>query len=194
DVKALESNAIMVSATTLACVPVALLMIALAVRLARVPFAEYLALKPIGMKAFLFGLACTAGYGIVTGSIGHLRGVQAPPFVIELYRSARDTGTVPLVLLAVGVGAPLNEEFLFRGFLLRGWAASRLGAVGAVVLTSAIWAAIHVQYDWIEVAEIFGFGLLLGYLRLRIGTLLVPLLIHGLWGVAAMVIVALFYS
>src|SRR5689334_6957054 len=156
EIKALGSNAIMVSATTLACVPATLLVIALAVRLARVPFAEYLALKPVGLKTILLGLACAVAYGVVTGVLGHLAGIKTPPFSIDLFRTARDTGTVPLVILAVGVAAPLNEEFLFRGFLLRGWAASRLGAVGAVVLTSAIWAAIHVQYDWIEVAEIFG--------------------------------------
>lgn len=193
-VKALGSDAIVVSATTLAGVPAILLVIALAVRLARVPFAEYLALKPVGVKVLLVALASAVAYGLVTGVAGHLAGVKTPPFTLELYRTARESGTVPLILLAVGVGAPLNEEFLFRGFLLRGWANSRLGAVGAIVLTSAIWAAIHIQYDWIFVGEIFGLGLLLGYLRLRTGSLLAPLLIHGLWGIAAVLIVGLFYS
>jgi membrane protease YdiL (CAAX protease family) len=194
DIHALMSHAIMVSATTLGCVPVTLLAIALAVRLARVPFADYLALKPVGMKALLLALACTLGYGTVTSVVGYLAGFPTSPFAIELYRTARDTGTAPLMFLAVAIGAPLNEEFLFRGFLMRGWAVSRLGAVGAIVLTSAIWAAIHIQYDWFGVSEIFGLGLLLGYVRLRTGTLLVPLMMHAVYGIAAMGLVALFYG
>src|SRR5262249_53585650 len=174
--------------------PAARLVVGLAVGRARVPSAEYLALKPVGVKVLLVALASAGAYGLVTGVAGHLAGVKTPPFTLELYRTARESGTVPLILLAVRVRSPLNQEVLFRGLPLRGWATSRLGAVGAIVLTSAIWAAIHIQYDWIFVGEIFGLGLLLGYLRLRTGSLLAPLLIHGLWGIAAVLIVGLFYS
>ena len=36
-----------------------------------------------------------------------------------------------LALLVVGIGAPLSEELLFRGFLLSALARSRLGFAGA---------------------------------------------------------------
>jgi membrane protease YdiL (CAAX protease family) len=194
EVHAVTSHALMVSVTTLGCMPVALSVIALAVRRRRVPFAEYLALKPVGIKACLFALACTLAYATVTGIIGRLAGFTTPPFVIELFRTARDTGLLPLTLVALAIGAPVNEEFLMRGFLLRGWAASRLGPAGAIVLTAAIWAAIHTQYDWFPVAQIFGFGLLLGYVRLRTGTLLLPLLMHAAYSMMAMGRVAMVHG
>jgi membrane protease YdiL (CAAX protease family) len=185
------SNAVVVSATTLTALPVTLLMLALAARLARIRFADYFALNPIGLRTVLLALACTLGYGalldVVTYAIGH---PMLSPFVVGLYQTARQSGTLWLVLLTVIVAAPITEEFLFRGFLFRGWARSRLGAVGAVALTSLIWAAMHVQYDWVGVTEIFGLGLLFGWWRQRSGSLLTTLMMHGAYGLAAMIQVA----
>jgi membrane protease YdiL (CAAX protease family) len=186
--KALESNAVIVSMTTIVCVPAVVLFLALAIRFARVRFVDYLALKPVDVRTTLRALAATLGYGAALEVVTWLAGRPLQvPFVTELYQSARDTATLPLVLIAVAVAAPITEETLFRGFVLRGWASSRLGPVGAVALTSAIWAGIHIQYDWVEVSEIFGLGLLLGYVRLRSGSLLPSMVAHGAYGLAAMI-------
>ncbi len=99
----------------------------------------------------------------------------------------RASGTLWLLLLAVLVAAPIGEELLFRGFLLRGWAASRLRAPGGVVLTSAIWAGMHVRYDWVNIGSIFGLGLLLGYLRMRSGSTVPTIIAHSAYGLAATV-------
>ena len=194
-IRALESNAIVVSTTTFASLPAVLLVLALAIRLARRRFDDYLALKPVGVRAIVFALACTFGYGAAAGVLTYAVGrPMSVPFVADLYRTALETGTMPLVLLAVAVAAPITEESLFRGFLLRGWASSWLGSVGAVVLTSGIWACIHMQYDWVVVGEIFGLGLLFGYLRLRSGSIFPPMVAHGAYGVAAMVQAAIIAS
>ena len=50
-----------------------------------------------------------------------------PPFVIDAYRSARDSGTIWLLVIALVIAAPLTEEIVFRGFMYRGLAASRVG-------------------------------------------------------------------
>lgn len=191
DFAALGSNAIVVAATTLTSLPATLAVLALAARLARIRFVDYFALQPIGARTILFALVCTLGYGAlldgVTYALGH---PMLSPFVVGLYQTARAGGTLWLVLLVVIVAAPITEEFLFRGLLFRGWARSRLGAVGAVALTSLIWAAMHVQYDWLGVTEIFGLGLLFGWLRHRSGSLLTTLMMHGVYGLAAMIQVA----
>jgi membrane protease YdiL (CAAX protease family) len=192
EIRALGSNAVVVSATTIICVPAVVLFLALAIRFARVRFVDYLALKPVGARTILLVLACTLAYGAVLEVLTMFAGRPLlVPFVSDLYRTSRESGTLALVLIAVVVAAPITEEFLFRGFLLRGWAASWLRPIGAVVLTSAIWAIIHVQYDWIVVSEIFGLGLLLGYFRLRTGSLVPTVLAHGIYGLAAMIQVAI---
>src|SRR5262249_31582497 len=192
EIRALASHAVVVSTTTIVCVPMVVLFLALAVRLARVPFVDYLALKPVGTRTMLFVLVCTLALGVgFEGLSMRAGGPLVVPFVAELYRTARTSGTLPLVLIAVVVAAPITEELLFRGFLMRGWAASWLGPIGAVVLTSAIWAVIHIQYDWIVVGQIFILGLLFGYFRLRTGSVLPTIVAHGVYGLAAMIQVAI---
>lgn len=69
--------------------------------------------------------------------------------------------TLPQVI-ALGIGAGVGEELLFRGALL-----PRFGNL----LTALLFAAAHVQYAVsIATLEIFVLGLVLGWLRRRAGT------------------------
>ena len=188
---ALVSNAIVVSVTTLAALPTILLGIALATRLARVRFADYLALKPVDAAGFRLGLACTIGWLVAVHLFGHFSGRGlVEPFTQELYRSARASGMLVPMLAMVVVAAPIYEELLFRGFLFRGWAASRIGVVGAVTLSSLIWAGLHVQYDVIIIGEIFGLGLLFGWLRARTGSTLTTIALHVIANLCTLIVVA----
>ncbi len=64
--------------------------------------------------------------------------------------------------LLIGLGAGIGEETLFRGAVQ-----PRLG----IVLTSVLWAAVHVQYGpSVILIYIFVFSLALGFLRARINT------------------------
>jgi uncharacterized protein len=85
------------------------------------------------------------------------------------------------------------EELLVRGFLLRGWAASRLGPAGAILLTSAIWTAAHTQYDALFLIDIFSIGLLLGWIRQRSGSTLATIFLHATQNTAALIQVAILY-
>jgi membrane protease YdiL (CAAX protease family) len=192
DLGGLTSNAVVVATMTLACVPVTLGVLALAARLARSSFVDYFALHPIGVRTIGLALACTLAYGVLLDVITYVMGhPMLSPFVVGLYQTARESGTLWLTLVAVIIiAAPITEEFLFRGFLLRGWARSRLGVVGAVVLTSVIWAAMHIQYDWLGIAEICGLGLLFGWLRHHSGSLITTLAMHAVYSAAAMIQVA----
>ena len=186
-----SSNAVEAVATTLTSLPMTLLVLALAARLARVRFVDYFALYPIGRRTALFAVVCALGYGTLMSAVTYALGYpMLPSFVIGLYLTGCESGTLWLLLVPVVVAAPITEEFLFRGFLFRGWAGSRLGLVGAVVLASVIWAAMHIQYGWLGVTEIFGLGLLFGWLRYRSGSLLTTLLAHAVYGLAAIIRVA----
>lgn len=78
--------------------------------------------------------------------------------------SPEGLGPVAMILFAllIGIGAALGEETLFRGALQ-----PRLG----ILLTSLLWAAIHVQYGpSVLLVNIFVLSLALGFLRKRINT------------------------
>jgi uncharacterized protein len=78
------------------------------------------------------------------------------------------------------VAAPLMEETLFRGFMIRGIERSRLGAAGAIIIASAAWTLMHVQYDGYGMSQVFLMGILLGAARLRTQSLYPPLAMHSL--------------
>ena len=71
------------------------------------------------------------------------------------------------------------EEFVVRGFMFRGWSQSFLGPIGAIVLTSAVWAMTHTQYDWFGDFEIFVTGLALCYVRWRSGSTWLTVMVHS---------------
>jgi membrane protease YdiL (CAAX protease family) len=111
-----------------------------------------------------------------------------PDFVREVYETAQPLW---LLWLAIVIAGPLFEEVFFRGFLLAGFASSFMGPRGAIVLTAALWAVIHWQYDAYHMAFIFLLGLVFGAARIRTGSLLVPLILHALTNLGATIEAAL---
>jgi membrane protease YdiL (CAAX protease family) len=102
--------------------------------------------------------------------------------VTNEYRGAMGSATeLAMYWIAAVVSAPIAEEIVFRGFLFRGWAASRLGTAGALMLSSLVFALIHMQYNWQGMAMVFGLGFLFGLMRWRFGTIVVPILMHATW-------------
>jgi membrane protease YdiL (CAAX protease family) len=160
--------------------------VALAVRLARADFADYLALRPFGRRDLLLGLGSVATYVAAVDLATWLTGRSIePPFVTDTLRSAAAAEALPLFICAVILAAPLSEELVVRGFLFRGFAASSLGPAGAIVLASALWAALHLQYDSFFIGEVFGIGLILGWMRWRSGSTWLAVILHGVYNLIA---------
>jgi uncharacterized protein len=139
---------------------------------------DYLGLRAAPMGQTVRWLALTtlicAASDTLTWSIGRK---VIPDFMLNAMTSV---AFEPLLWIAVIVGAPLFEEFFFRGFLFAGLRNSRLGNTGAVLLTTAAWAGLHIQYDLFQIALLFVGGLSLGYARIRTNSLAVPFLMHAL--------------
>jgi membrane protease YdiL (CAAX protease family) len=166
--------------------PAALLGLWLATRMARMPFADYLALRGASWKSFLAGSIALIAVIAIWDAISRLLGRDvAPGFMVDVLKSAQADGALWLLLVAFCIGAPISEEFLVRGFLYRGWSESFLRPVGAIVLSSLVWTAMHLQYDWFFFGEIFTMGLMFGYMRYRTGSIWVTVLMHALNNLAA---------
>lgn len=105
-----------------------------------------------------------------------------PEFMTRLYSS---TNNLPLLWIAVGISAPLFEEILFRGFFFEGLRNSTFSTLGAILLTSACWAIIHMQYGWFEIISIFFIGILLAIAKLKTKSLYVPIAMHMLMNLSA---------
>jgi hypothetical protein len=79
----------------------------------------------------------------------------------------------------MAVGAPLSEELLFRGFLLGALAQTQLGFIGAALLSTVAWTALHPGYSLVGLLDVLANGLLFCWLLWRTGSLRVPLLCHA---------------
>jgi len=177
---------VMISLSVMMGLPAALLALWLATRLARLPFADYLALRGAPWKSFLAGSVALIVVIAVWDGISRAMGRDvAPGFMVDVLKSAQADGALWLLLVAFCIAAPVSEEFLVRGFLYRGWSESLLRPVGAIVLSSLVWTAMHLQYDWFFFGEIFSMGLLFGYMRYRTGSIWVTVVMHALNNLAA---------
>ena len=81
---------------------------------------------------------------------------------------------------------PVSEELLFRGFMYRGLAASRLGTWGAIAVTTVLFAVIHLtsvsgEALWFHYVFVTVMGVMFGLLRARTGSLLPPMVVHSIW-------------
>ncbi len=169
--------------------PIVLGLLAIVVRISRVSLSEYLALKWPRWRDFGIGVAALAGVLLATGAVAAWTGQETPEFMGDTYNSAKMAGMLPLLMVSFVFLGPLQEELLFRGFFFRGFAAT-FGAWPTIILTSAVWAITHMQYQWFFVGEIFALGMVFGWLRWRSGSTILTIALHAAVNGMALVEVA----
>jgi membrane protease YdiL (CAAX protease family) len=161
----------------------------LAIRIKKASFVDYLALRWPSWKQILFGAVGLIVIVLVWETMSRSLGREATPgFMTDLLKSGRDKGAALLLLFAFSVAAPMSEEVLARGFLFRGWSESFLRVPGAIVLSSLVWTAVHLQYDMYFLAEVFSIGVWFGYMRYRANSLWLTIVLHALNNMTAVVL------
>jgi membrane protease YdiL (CAAX protease family) len=137
-------------------------------------------LRPVS-SPWLLSAACIAISGALLAAVS----VQAirtplepPPELLELTRWGAGAFAFLIVLCVV---APVSEELLFRG-VLYAWLRSRFG-VGLGVVLSAL--AFYLAHIWSLHPLHFVLGVMLALLYERSGSLLLPVVLHGAFNLAA---------
>jgi hypothetical protein len=100
---------------------------------------------------------------------------------LRVFKEMLQGSTAIPALLVIGIGAPLSEELLFRGFLFSGLAKSRLGLIGTAVLTAVLWTALHFGYSIFGLIEILFIGLYFAWLLIRTGSVWVTIFCHAVY-------------
>lgn len=99
-----------------------------------------------------------------------------------------------LLGLLICVGAPLFEELMFRGLLLRALAGRlaglgpRLGPVVAVVLTGVVFGLVH--FEALQLLALAGFGMVLCLLAWRTGRLGPGIVAHAAFNAVSLAVIA----
>jgi uncharacterized protein len=156
-----------------------------AIRMAGRGFAEYLALNWPSREAVLRAFGVMAILLSVESLLAYLLGM---PLLVTDHALRRVGGPGGLFILLISgcITSPLVEEFVFRGFIFRGWSQSFLGPAGTIFLTSAAWGLTHTQYGWLGRSEVFLIGLLLGNFRWRSNSTWLTVVMHSTFNTAVL--------
>jgi membrane protease YdiL (CAAX protease family) len=151
--------------------------------------ADYLGLKSFGIRILIVALAISLAYIGITSLINMAldRSVETD-VMTEAYIN---TGLPVLFWIAIVVFGPVFEEVFFRGFLFEGFRRSKIGVIGAVILTSLVWAGFHLQYGLFEIVSLFFLGVILGIARYKTRSLWVPVSMHAFNNLIAVILMAL---
>lgn len=184
--ESLISNGLFLSITTfILSVPVVGLSVLFAYMRKNITIKEYFCLnRPTSWQMCFWFLATLAMIVVLDSATSLANGDIVPQWMIDIHNTSV---FLPLLWAAIIIFAPITEEVLFRGFMFTGILHSKLGAVGAVLITSAIWAAIHTQYDLVNIMSIFVGGLVIGYARIKTGSLYIPIAMHMLMNIVSTV-------
>lgn len=166
--------------------PVAIGVLAIAVKLARSDLSDYFALKWPASRDLAFGIAALVVLIAASDAFLYLSGRDlVSAFQLQSYTTAAAADWLPAMFAATILIAPAGEEAMFRGFLFRGWVRSPRSVWPAIIVVSILWALLHIQYDWMGMLEIFVVGLFLGWMRWRSGSLVLTFVLHALFNLEA---------
>ncbi len=148
-------------------------------------------LRPL-RGTWLRSLAWGVGGGLAAAAVaaGYLALLRTLPFLRPILEEAEKASASGvdirwLAVLAIGA-APLVEEFLFRGLVLRGLRRS-WGAAASIFAGAGLFAAVHPPAAFVPV---FGLGLAASLAFERSGWLLAPILCHALYNAAVFFVLA----
>ena len=185
-----SGDGVAVTLIILVSTPIQLLLLAVFARMAGSNPFDYLALTWPRRSEVIFGVCITAALIIVGDALSWLLGNNiVTSFQSDIFRTAVGAGPLALLCLcfAVIVVTPIGEEALFRGFLFRGWLRGPNDAWAVIFITAALWALIHLQYDWYVTGQIFAFGLMLGWMRWATGSTVLTILLHAMINLEGMI-------
>lgn len=160
-----------------------LIFVVVMVKMKGVSVMQYLGFRKVSRKVIILSIVVMIGYILIADLVSWLLGGNVTTeWMDAVYSSSVVT---PLLWVALIIFAPAWEELFFRGFLFAGFKNSRLGVIGATILTSLIWTGLHTQYNIYGITSIFITGILFGIIRHKSGSIWTTLLLHALMNLVA---------
>lgn len=146
--------------------------------LARAPWAEIYPLRRVSLSGVLLTPPILIGMGILGSEADNVvRSFLPMPKAVGEAFEELTRGDPVFSLIVLVVVAPVTEELLFRGLILRGFLL-RYGPGLAIVAQALLFALFHAN-PWQFVSPL-ALGALFGWLAVRTGSLVLPLLGHAI--------------
>ena len=137
----------------------------------------------LALAAWIVGLVVSGLWILLTQAAG-IDWLQPPDSATEVLNYSG--GALVLPMIVVGIITPVCEETFFRGFALPAFA-SRYGLRGGILLSAALFAVFHFSIGLI--IPVFIFGIVLGWLYARTGSIYPSMAAHAVQNVVALLLV-----
>lgn len=118
----------------------------------------------------------TAVFWFLLSELAILLNVPEEPFLQQVKLADLP---VWFICLNICILAPVFEELVFRGFLYKRFASTKLSVIGAALLTSALFAVVHGQYSLTGVAMVFVLGLYFMWIRIKYNSTTQAMVAHA---------------
>jgi membrane protease YdiL (CAAX protease family) len=172
-------DGVLIANITILSAIVQIVIIAFAIRIRRWSFPDYLGLTLPPRHVIVQTLVLLVALLVVMEGVTLAFGYNTvPPFQVISYRTAKEAGGLIPLFAAVVLFAPVAEEVVFRGFLYRGFVRKPGHEPYVILIITLVWMAVHQQYDWVGLLQIFVIGLLLGWVRWSTGSIGLTILMH----------------
>lgn len=138
----------------------------------------------LGLRPFAVAFGCSMSFALLMGSyvvrvfyalVASAFGMQPTPQEVLTRLDTRGAGFI-LTLFVAAVVAPIAEEIFFRGFLYGGLR-GRIGVVGAMLVSTVFFTALHLSLELF--IPIFVLGLFLAWLYEYTGSLYPGMMLHA---------------
>ncbi|MDX1484588.1 MAG: type II CAAX endopeptidase family protein [Alphaproteobacteria bacterium] len=158
------------------------------VRRSGLPLSQALPFLAVRPAVYLPLVVMVTGLGIVASEVDNLLRyvLPMPRFVAEIFKAVAGAGAVSLLTLTAI--APVTEELLFRGVILRGFL-ERYAAPTAVLVSALIFGVVHLNpYQFFSA---FVMGSALGWVFLKTGSLVPCIVGHAVYNGHGFIVTAL---
>lgn len=147
-----------------------------------------------GARALGWGVGLQFAFTIVLAPLAWLSDDSEPQALLEDLKESRGPATVILFVFGAVIMAPLVEELLYRGLLLRSLQ-RKVSPPVAVFISGVIFGLVHLVGDPGAVdllPALAGLGIILGVVAVRTNSLALPILIHAGFNLTTSVIFVVF--
>lgn len=138
-------------------------------------------LAPVSAKAWAWALVAGAAGNVVGAALWTVLAtlVRVPPNALPDTHGVPMLTLIPILLVSI-VAPPLSEEIAFRGYAM-GMIRRHVSPVSALVITSILFAAVHLTQGLYapKLLVYFLAGLSFGFVALRTGSLLPAMVVHS---------------
>jgi hypothetical protein len=149
---------------------------------------EYLHLRIPKPKQLLFWSTIAFVLVLITELLTRNLDIFSTPVMDQAFNNMEN----PLLFFtSVVFLTPIFEEIFYRGFIFKHLENSKIGGIGAALVTTLLFTFSHIQYELSILITVVPLALVLGFSRLFTSSLIVPITIHMLINILSFLFMAL---